>query len=103
MGTYVLHDGRLYRAEASRAALSTENLSPGHLTGSECCPEVWRIEGDGAVREHRFILREVRGPLTLDLCGACEACEAELVYYRLTLRPGEPVDVERTSPRPAKA
>ncbi|HTV20823.1 MAG TPA: hypothetical protein VMG12_19195 [Polyangiaceae bacterium] len=84
--TYVLIDGQLYLAEAP--------AGPSAVDGA---PEVWRIHGDDIVREHRFTLREVGGPLTLQLYGCCEACDAALVCFRLTIRPGEPTRVERLS------
>lgn len=105
MSTYLLHGERLYRAEASGGRLPIE--------GS---PEVWRIENGGAVREHRFTLREIEAPLTLHIHGNCPACrrvpartatasscdelvteQAVPVSFRLTFRSGEPVRVERTS------
>lgn len=103
--TYLVQDGRLYRAEASDGRQPVEGA-----------PEVWRIEAGAVVREHRFTLREMRTPLTLRLQGSCPACAAVLpraqgprfrdeivtahampVRFRLTFRPGEPMRVERTS------
>jgi hypothetical protein len=105
--TYVVHEDRLYLAEAA----DTRSLLDG-------APEVWRIEADGVVREHRFNLREVRGPLTVRIYATCQACEPEFartpapgaspdavnergvaVRFQLTFRPGEPIQVERVPPR----
>jgi hypothetical protein len=104
--TYVVHEDRLYLAQAAdgRSLL-------------DAAPEVWRIEADGVVREHRFTLREVRGPLSVRLYATCRACEAELartappgaspdavhergvaVRFQLTFRPGEPIQIERVPP-----
>jgi hypothetical protein len=103
--TYLVQDDRLYLAEAA------DGRPP-----EEGAPEVWRIEASAVVREHRFTLREVKTPLTLRIYGSCPACDPVLaralepelgeevvkehavpVSFRLTLRPGEPVRIERTS------
>ena len=99
-----MHEGRLFLAEATAAGAHAE-------TG----PEIWRIEGDAVVREHRFMLREIEGPLALSLYGDCKACDPVLVCaaqrgseqvlsehpvfvsFRLSFRPGQPMHVERTS------
>jgi hypothetical protein len=108
MHTYLVHHGRMYLAEAADATFAAEDDA-----------ESSRIEGDDhpyAVREHRFKLHEVRGPLTLRVYGSCKACEPVLVRrgepgflgdlviehavfvdFRLSLLPGAPIAIERTS------
>lgn len=104
MSTYLVHDARLYRAEASGWS-----DADGELTN-------WKIEGDLAVREQRHSLSAVRTPLSIQGYGTCGACEPVLVRlaspglfgdlvnehalfvdFRLTFRGGEPIHVERTS------
>jgi hypothetical protein len=100
----LVHAGRLYLAEATAAGAHAENG-----------PEIWRIEGGDVVREHRFTLREIEGPLSVSLYGNCNACDPVLVCtaqpgservvsehpvfasFRLSFRPGQPMHVERTS------
>ena len=104
MCTYLVRDGRLYRTDPADAESHW-----GHAS------ESWRLEGNEAVHEHRFTLREVRGPLTVNAYGNCRACDPLLARtvpglfgdivnehgifadFRLTFRPEEPVCVQRTS------
>jgi hypothetical protein len=104
MNMYLVHDGRLYLAVSSGV---------WHSEGEE---EKWRLEADEAIREHRFKLREIRGPLTVRAYGNCTGCDpilvrtgepglfgdivtehAVFVDFRLTFRPEAPTRVERTS------
>jgi hypothetical protein len=109
MSTYLLHDSRLFLAQSSDAWHS----DAWHTEGES---ESWLLEGDEAIHQHRFRLREVRGPLTLSVYGTCKACDPVLVRtaepglfgdivnehavfvdFRLTLGLEEPLRVERTS------
>jgi len=104
MSTYLVHDGRLY------LAISTEHRwNADEASG-------WRLEGERAIREHRYELREVQGPRAVRVYGHCDECEPLLVRgdrasflgdfvtehklfvdFRLTFRRGEPLQVERMS------
>jgi hypothetical protein len=102
MNTYVVHGGRLYLA------------SPGRCWSDEDDSGRWRIEGDEAVREDRYALKQVVDRRAIRVYSQCDECEpilvrtdarglfgdlvhehALLVDFRLTFRPGEPVSVER--------
>jgi hypothetical protein len=81
MHTYLVRDGRLYRADPADAESHVEHES-----------ESWRLDGSDAVREHRFKLCEVRGPLRVDVYGDCRACEPVLAR---TVEPGLFGDIVR--------
>lgn len=76
----------------------------------------WRIDRAEAVREQRFALTEVAGPRTLRAYTSCHNCQPVLVRtdgrgwpsdlvaehnvfvdFMFTWRPGEPLQVQRTS------
>jgi hypothetical protein len=111
MSTYLMRvdrsgrPGRLYQARPEE-----------HGSHAESEIASWRCEGNGAVREHRYSLNEVHGPLAIHIYGSCHACEPVLVRtaepgwrgdivtehalfvdFELLLRPGEPLHIERTS------
>src|SRR6185503_6841481 len=67
MSTYLVHDGRLY------LAMSIERRSNAD-EGSG-----WRLEGERAIREHRFELRQVEAPRTVRIYGHCDECVPLLV------------------------
>lgn len=103
MTTYLLCGGRLFLAT---------NGDP-----SECEPESdWRIQGDLAIREHRYLLREVVPQRIVRVYGQCDECDPVLVRsdhptclsdivdehalfvdFILVFRAGEPVRIERES------
>ena len=104
MATYLVHRGRLFLA------------GKGGLT-DECDETVsWRIQGNMAIREHHYSLREVQPPQAMRVYGRCYECDPVLVRcddttflgdlvqehalfvdFRLTFRAGEPVQIERES------
>ena len=103
MSTYLVHDGRLYLAMSIERRWSADEASG------------WRLEGERAIREHRFELREVEAP-RIRIYGHCDECEPLLVRsdrasflgdfvtehklfvdFRLSFRRGEPLQVERES------
>ena len=103
MSTYIVHEGRLYLASSGRSGFYE------HDAGE------WRIEGEDAVHEDRYSLKQVVGRSVIRVYGRCDRCEPILVRtddtrpfgdfvseyalfvdFRLTFRPGEPVvSVER--------
>jgi hypothetical protein len=104
MSSYFVHGGRLYLAFARDNRTGVEHV------------ERWRIEGDEAVQEHRFGLREIAPPRVVRIYGQCYECPPVLVRtdaatllgdivrehalfvdFALTFRSGEPVQIERTS------
>jgi hypothetical protein len=103
MSTYLVHEGRLYLAAGERTSDSDE-------AGG------WRLEGMRAVREHHYTLSQVQPPRAVRVYGHCDECDPVLVRtdrpglfgdivsehslfvdFNLTFRPGEPLQVERTS------
>jgi hypothetical protein len=103
MNTYLLRSGRLYRAGLRHAERFDEGAS-------------WRIDGDAAVQESRYPLTELAGAWSVRAYATCYECEPILVRahgltwhgdlvsehrifveFVLTLRPGEPLQVERTT------
>jgi hypothetical protein len=105
MSTYLVHHRRLYRAESVEGGSRAESEHAA-----------WRFEGGAAVREQRYTLSEVRGPLTIDVYGNCNECEPVLVRtdeaglfgdivsehalfvdFRLTFSADALIRVERTS------
>lgn len=106
MQTYLLHGGRLYL---------TLPIEDGTSAVDEDA-ESWRVEGDTAVREHRYALREVATPRTVRVYAHCRECapilvrtdrpsflgdlveeHALFVDFALTFPRNEPARVERTS------
>jgi hypothetical protein len=103
MRTYLVHRGRL--------------LLTSTLDGSDDADQnEWRIESAEAVREQRFALTEVTGPRTLRAYASCPTCQPVLVRtdgggwpsdlvaehnvfvdFMFTWRPGEPLQIQRTS------
>lgn len=113
MSTYLVHRGRLYLAEAADDAWGAPSDATDHGADDAASS---RVEPGVAAREHRYALREIHGPLTLRLYGSCKLCDPVLVRraepgflgdlviehgvfvdLRLTLQPGEPLAIERTS------
>ena len=105
MSTYLVRGGGLYRAEPHPDAGAYDDAAAG-----------WRIDGDSAVSERRFDLRAAAAPRSVRVYSQCRICEPVLVRndggsflgdivtehalfvdLTLTFRPGEPVQVERTS------
>lgn len=103
MNTYLVRDGRLYLAR------------PQDPRGDEGASS-WRLEGHQAVQEHHFSLKLIDGPRSVRVYGTCQQCPPVLVRtdgttwlgdlvderevfvdLLLTFRPGEPLQVERTS------
>jgi hypothetical protein len=91
--TYLVHGDRLYRAEPGNSQPGNSqpgnsqpgnsqpgNSQPGNSqpgnghAEAAATPEVWRIEADAVVREHRFGLREVKGPRTVRIHATCPVC-----------------------------
>jgi hypothetical protein len=106
MQTYLLHGGQLYLTMpiADRSAATDEDA------------EGWRVQGDTAVREHSYALREIETPRTVRVYGRCHECPPILVRtdrttflgdlvqehslfvdFALTFPRNEPVRIERTS------
>jgi hypothetical protein len=105
LATYLLSGGRLYCAigTGTRSSRGTET-------------ERWHVSGTRAVRESCYELREVPGPRRIRVCDLCEECAPVLVRtdhrrypgdlvsehpifvdFTLTFRPGEPLQIERTT------
>ena len=104
MSTYLVHGGRLFRA------VNDEQVARADETNG------WRVVGNRAFREHRYDLREIHPPRTVRVYGQCYECDPVLVRsdhatflgdivrehalfvdFRLTFRPGEPLQVQRES------
>ena len=104
MSTYLIRDGRLYLAAYRDGAFHDDGAGR------------WRVEGDAAIHERRYALREIEGSRTVNAYSHCDACAPVLVRtdrgalfgdivsehtvfvdFALTLRPGEPMQIERVS------
>lgn len=103
MATYLLRGGRLFLA------------SNDDLRGCEQESD-WRIQGDVAIREARYLLREIVPQRIVRAYGECDECDPILVRsdhptvlgdivdehklfvdFILMFRAGEPVRIERES------
>lgn len=103
MSTYLLCQGRLYLASAEPGADDEDARG-------------WRVEGERAIHERRYHLREARPERALRIYTTCPACEPVLVRssapdlwgdivrehgifvdFLLTFRAGEPLQIQRES------